>query len=1063
MHCSECGREISEGAKFCPNCGAKVVVKPPSVQARRMVTALFTDVTGSTSMGEGLDPETLQALMSRYFGELSPILTAHGGTIEKFIGDAIVAVFGIPVVHEDDALRAVRAAYEMRQALEKLNVKLREQSGIEIRNRTGINTGEVVAGDPTSGSNFSTGDTMNVAARLEQKAEPGEIIISEMTYRLVRDAVIAEELEPLALKGKAEGVPAYKLVEVDFSAAGTSRHLDSPMVGRESELQTLLAEFERCVEERSCRLQTVYGPAGVGKSRLTAEFVENVSGKSVVMEGRCLPYGEGITYWALAEALKDIGQITDEDSAQDARTKLAGLLPEHEDRAIVIDRLMEVMGLKEGTAESNEIFWAARRFLEFLALERPVAVVFDDIHWAEPTFLDLLEYLAGWSQNVPIFVLCPARPELLDIRPQWGARNDNMGSFELSPLSEAESEALIANMLGESGLPSTAASRITHAAEGNPLFVEEMLRMFVDEGTLRKENGRWILESELEETRVPPSIHALLAARLDRLEGEERIVIQEAAVIGKVFWWGAISALSPDGLKPAVSTHLQTLVRKELIFPERSSFPGDDAFAFSHILMRDAAYDGLPKKSRAEMHDRFANWLTQRAGDRVTEYQEILAYHLEQSAKYYQQLHVVSDQTQQSGKQAADMLAASGTRALSRGDMPAAANLLERAAKLLEDDDPQKVELLLQATDPLLEMGEIQKVEGILEGILESPTITKDPRISARAKVAMGAMRLQHDEDVDGDELMQQARAAIAIFEMIGDEFGLTKAHLLLLDVHWDRSEYRASEEVLEAALDHARKAKNEREEARILGYLAAAMYWGPTNSEEALRRSEEILASAAGNRLVEGRCGMMVAGLLAMRGDFDRARELSAKSTRILDELGMSFAVATSKHVSGIIEMMAGDPVAAEAEFRRGSEALEDIGDRWFLVSMTAFLARALFAQGRYEEADAETVRAEELSDPDDPTAKADWAITRAKVLAQRGEFEAAEALGREAVAIRSQTDEITDHADALMDLCYVLEAAGKKDDAAAVAEQAIQLYETKGVLPALDRTRAILSTLRG
>lgn len=442
--CASCGVELPENAKFCLECGAKIEATSAAAQERRkVVTILFSDVAGSTALGEALDPEAVRGLMSRYFMAMKEVIERHGGTVEKFIGDAVMAVFGIPTLHEDDALRAVRAAAQMREALAALNTELHAERGVTIQTRTGITTGEVVAGDPSAGQTLVTGDTVNTAARLEQAAAPGEILIGEPTWRLVRDAVRAEPVEPVSAKGKALPVPAYRLVSVAAGVEGHLRRMDAPLVGRERELRLLTEAWDRAREERSPQLFTLLGAAGVGKSRLVGEFLAGVSEEARVLRGRCLPYGEGITYWPLAEALRDTVGITDADDRAAALRKLRALVAGERDAALLVARLATAIGLSDEPAPQAELFWAVRRTLEHLARQQPAVVVFEDIHWAEPTFLDLLDHLADWSRDAPLFLLVPARPELLDARSGWAGGKLNASTVLLESLPAEATARLI--------------------------------------------------------------------------------------------------------------------------------------------------------------------------------------------------------------------------------------------------------------------------------------------------------------------------------------------------------------------------------------------------------------------------------------------------------------------------------------------------------------------------------------------------------------------------------------------------------------------------------------------
>ena len=573
--CHSCGQVNPEGMRFCGACGTELAPAAAPRQVRKTVTIVFCDVSGSTALGERLDPEALRRTMGRYFEEIRAVVERHGGLVEKFIGDAVMAVFGIPTAHEDDAVRAVRAVAEIRERLQALG----EELAVSLSFRTGVNTGEVVAGE---GETLVTGDAVNVAARFEQAAAAGEILIGAETYRLVRNAVTVETVEPLELKGKAEPVPAYRLVAVDPLAPGSARHLDVPIVGRVREQSRLLDDFEDVVSGGSCHLFTLLGPAGVGKSRLVQQFLSDVAGRAEVWSSRCLHYGDDITYWPLVEMLIQMGVEPD-----------------------------AVIG---GSPAETQL--AFRRLLEERATLQPQILLLDDLHWAEDVFLDLVEHIADWSRDAPILLLCVARPELLETRQGWGGGKLNATTILLEPLSAADSDALIARLATGTSLTEDACDRIAAAAGGNPLYIEEMLAMAGENG----HDGALV---------IPPTIQALLQARLDRLSAGEREVVGCGAVEGQVFHGTAVEMLAEDPSRPAIPGHLLSLVRKELIRPERSSRPEDEAFRFRHLLIRDAAYDSLPKETRAELHERFADWLE--GHGQLIELEEIVGYHLEQA------------------------------------------------------------------------------------------------------------------------------------------------------------------------------------------------------------------------------------------------------------------------------------------------------------------------------------------------------------------------------------------------------------------------------------------------
>ncbi|MGZ5345084.1 MAG: ATP-binding protein, partial [Actinomycetota bacterium] len=671
LTCANCGRESPMTFAFCPSCAAPLAPETPVRETRKTVTVVFCDVTGSTELGERLDPESLRDVQTRYFDAMRDAIERHGGTVEKYIGDAVMAVFGIPQLHEDDALRATRAAVDMREGLTVLNREFERDRGVTIAVRIGVNTGEVVAGDPTSGQALVTGDAVNVAPRLEEHAAPGEILLGEATHRLVREAVDAEQVEPVVLKGKVREVPAWRLLGMHDVASSMHRHSGSPMVGRERQLAQLRQAYEAAIEDGGCQLFTLLGSAGVGKSRLVEELISGLGDRATVLMGRCLPYGEGITYYPVLEAIKQAAGLADFDLPDVVEARVCAILEGDEHQATVCRHVSQLMGVAEATA-GEETFWAIRRFFEASARERPLVLIFDDVHWGEPTFLDLVEHIADWSRGSPILLLCMARSDLLEVRPAWAGGKSNAATVSLEPLTEEHAWALVTNLLGVTDLPTELAEAIVEKSEGNPLFVEETLAMLIDDGLVVREGDRSRLTGDLSAVMVPPSIQALLAARLDRLSPQERAVLEAAAVVGKDFFAGAVRSLVPEDARQRVPSDLMALVRKELIRAERTTLPGEDAFRFRHLLIRDSAYGSIAKSQRAELHERVADWLEQVAGEAVIEQEEIVGYHLEQAYAYRTQLAPADERTDAIGRRAAARLASAGLRASARGDFPAA-------------------------------------------------------------------------------------------------------------------------------------------------------------------------------------------------------------------------------------------------------------------------------------------------------------------------------------------------------------------------------------------------------
>ncbi|MGH3014703.1 MAG: AAA family ATPase, partial [Gaiellaceae bacterium] len=822
--CPNCGEENPKRFRLCGFCGAELAPGAPPQEVRKTVTIVFSDLKGSTSLGEKLDSESLQGLMSRYFDTMREVLERHGGTVEKFIGDAIMAVFGLPKVHEDDALRAVRAAAEMQHTLVELNDELERDWGASLTTRTGVNTGEVVAGDPRAGQRLVLGDAVNVAARLEQAAGEMEVLLGELTYRLVRDAVEAEAVEPLDLKGKSDPVPAYRLVSVGPERAREPASV--PLIGRQSELALLTRELARAVDDRSCRLVTLLGDPGVGKSRLVGEFSAAVRAEADVLGGRCLAYGRGITFWPLAEAVRQAAGIADDDAPAAAREKLSAIV-DHDDA--VVERIASAFGLSEQQFLVDEVFWAVRTLLEALARRRPLVVVFDDIHWAEPTFLELIEHLVDTVRDAPLLLLCPARQVLLERLPNWAQRPKEV-RLTLKPLSEADVALVIENLLGSTDIVDEARRRIVEAAEGNPLFAEQLLSMMIDDGLLRCDDGRWVAAGDLSGLAIPPTIQALLAARLDQLEREERLVLEAAAVVGQRFALDAVQELVPDLAGEDVTAHVAALVQKQLVRPQGASVDGERTFRFHHILIRDAAYQGILKRARVTLHERFVAWADRvnRERDRESEYEEILAYHLEQAHRYLSELGPLDDHGRTLGARAAERLSSPGRRAFARGDMPAAANLLRRAAMLLPTQDRGRLELLPSLGEALREIGEFAWATVFLDEAIEGAGAVGEPTLLARAELVRFLVESHSTDGWSEEEVVRRAERSIPVFEAAGDDAGLAQACRLLAWAHGTAGRYGEAAAAAERAVEHARLAGDERQRTHAASQYAVAAVEGP-------------------------------------------------------------------------------------------------------------------------------------------------------------------------------------------------------------------------------------------
>jgi predicted ATPase/class 3 adenylate cyclase len=1060
--CPHCGEENSDRFRLCGFCGTPLAPPLPPQEVRKTVTVVFSDLEGSTALAESIDPESLREIMNRYFAEMRDVLERHGGVVEKYIGDAIMAVFGLPRVHEDDALRAVRAAADMQHALARLNEELEAGWGVRLANRTGVNTGEVIAGDPAAGQRLVTGDAVNVAARLEQAAPAMQVLLGERTHRLIRHRADVAELPPLTLRGKSGQVPAYRLVAVHETERRVLDARRTEIVGRGLEAARLVQEFQIVVSTRSAALLTVLGEAGIGKSRLVEEFVRQVAEVATVLRGRCLAYGRGITFWPLVEIVRRAAGIGEDDLPATARAKLGAVFGEN-GTADAADRVASAIGLSDRQFPVEEVYWGTRKLFERLGRQRPLVVVVEDIHWAEAALLDLIARVADTAADTPLLIVCAARPELSDRRPGW-LEGPDARVVSLEPLSAGQTALVVDNLVGDADLDDEARTSIVAAADGNPLFAEQLLSMLIDDGYLRRENGCWTRTGDIRTLSVPPTIDALLSARLDLLAREERAVIEPASVVGGVFQLSAIGALVDDPIRERVPTHLRTLEGKQLIEPERSPPANEDVwFRFHHILIRDAAYQGLLKRRRAALHERFADWVEAVSGerDRGVEYEEIVGYHLEQAHRYLSELGPRADHGRELAARAASRLGSAGRRAFARADMSAAANLLRRAAMLLPTEDPTRLALLPQLAEALMEIGEFPWAILFLDEASE--LASGDPRLQADIVLTRLLVRHHVEENLEQwrEEVAREAERLIPTLQEQGADAELAKAWRLLGFVHGSVCRYGEAAAAVKEAAEHARRANDLRLEARnVSSYTLAALY-GPTPAREAIEHCEHLITEGLSDRQAEALVLCSLGQLRAMQGEYEHARELVRAARTVLNDLGVIVLAAATAIDSARVELLAGDLVTAERELRRADETLTALGEKYLLPPLAAVLAQVVYAQGRTDEAEEITRRAEELADADDVEPQALWRSVRAKVLAGRDLAEEAEGLAREAVRLMRTTDAPGMQADALLDLAAVLGRSTSRDEARAVAAEAEALYRSKGNTAAAARAAALLAAL--
>ncbi|HYX88975.1 MAG TPA: AAA family ATPase, partial [Gaiellaceae bacterium] len=836
---------------------------------------------------------------------------------------------------------------------------------------------------------------------------------------------------------------------------GVERRLDSPLVGRADELAALQATLGEMVTARECRLVTILGPAGIGKTRLVRELAL-AAPEARVLGGRCLPYGDGITYWPFVEIVRQASGLSGVEPPTEVRTRLAALVEGVEDGERIVNGVAAV--LAAGEASADELFWGVRRLLETVARTQPLLVVIDDLQWAEPVLLDLVEYLAVRSRGFPMLLCCLSRPELLDVRPMWTAA-ENGTTLMLNELPPAEARLLISSLLG-SELDEEARDRVAAAAEGNPLFVEELLRMLIDQHVLQQDDDGWSLTGDARGLDLPPTINALLSARLDRLESEERLVIERGAVVGEVFSWSSVAAIVPPNVQPHVGALLQALVRKELIRPVLGSARSEDRFRFRHILVRDAAYAGLPKDERAELHEQVARWIDTRYAGGI-EADEIGGYHLEQAARGRLELGPLDEHAQTLAADAANRLASAARRVLACGDSPAAASLLERTISLLPPEAPARGDLLIELADALRLLGRLDDADARLRVAEGAAAEAGDARIAQRAALDRAFVRWYTNPAEGNAALLNAALAAIPLCEQLGDHAGLAHAWARVAEVYWMRLEIGRMKDALERALAAAQHAER-RQRPPIRAALARAAALGPTPVREGLGLCHELAAQSEGDRTAEALVEIFTAYLEALDGSFAEARARVAAAAPELEERGKRILLASTQRLfAGQIELLANNAAAAEACFRDGHRKLEALGEHSNLAGLTAYLAAAVRAQGRQHEADDLAVAAARASNPDDAEVQVLWRLTRARVRAAAGRFDEGERLAQEAVAIAKETDVPSLRGDALLALAAVRGSApGNGAAAAAAAREALALYQAKGNRPGASEARALLAS---
>ena len=986
--------------------------------SRKRVTVVFCDLVESSELFETLDPEALRAVTDRYYGVARAAIERHGGAVEKYIGDAVMAIFGIPALHEDDPVRALRAAVEIRA----------EVAALGLIPRIGVETGEVVAGDPAPGHAFATGPAVVVAERLQKEAGEHGILVGESTYNLIRDAVDAEPVGELALKGRAAPVRAWRIHDVRGDEPGLARRLDTALVGREHELERLRAQLRIATEQRRCRLVTVIGPAGAGKSRLVLEFTSGV-GDARVVTARCPRYGEGTTYRPLVDIVRAAGErlseIVDDERA-------AGIL-----EALAEGRL---------TTQADELPWAARTLIESVAAERGLVVVLEDVESAEPRLLDLVEYVVRTSRGVPVVVVCVARTELLEVRPGWA---DGTAVW-LQALSDDESRRLLDELAGGE-VDARAATKIVDAAGGNALFLEELLRMLVDGGALERRGVRWLPMRPLDEVAVPDSVQSVIAARLDQLDAEDRLALQSAAVIGQEFGRDALAALADIGAD-TIAGQLARLTDADLIAP---AGPG---FHFGHPLVREVAYSSLPKRERAQLHERLARQIESDGID--VDLDGTVGHHLHMAVRARRDLDPSDPDAAALVADAVPRLEAAAKQAEAQRDLPAAASFLELATELLEGDDPQRLELLIELGEARRRSGRLDEADACLAEAEQRANAIGLKLVAKRAAADRGlvATYVRPGEGLDG--FIRAAEELIEVARETHDDAQLARAWIMLGWAIFPTFRIAAMQEATEQARRLANAAGREARRA-VRMQLALEAAYGPMRTDDALRVCEAMLAEAQADDDRSTAASIIVfrSYVEGLAGRFEAARASYAQAAPVLEELDNRLFLASQRFFAGSVELIADEPTRAETLFRDGIELLEELGDTGNLSEHLVFLAEALHAQGREAEAEESAQAGLAVANPADAEQQSVSRSILAEIRAGAGRTDEAVSLAREAVTTAELTDAPAIQARALRALAAVLRSAGSPAAADAAAARAIALYEAKGSPPGVAATRRELA----
>jgi class 3 adenylate cyclase/tetratricopeptide (TPR) repeat protein len=1074
--CGACGQENPAGAKFCLNCGNPLAAgaAPPAPQPaapppppapapavpeeeRKLDTLVFVDLVGSTALAEQLDPEDVLSLLEMYYGRLRTELEARGGTVEKYIGDAIVTHFGVPVAHEDDPERAVNAALAILDTVERLNA---EDTIREIQVRIGIATGEVIVThgqQAHEGKGIAWGDVLNTAARIESAAPVNGILVGELTYRATVHAIDYEEHEPIEAKGKSEPVPVWRVIGCKTEAPARGRAREAPLIGRAAELERLLGLWASVAADGAPALAAVVGDPGIGKSRLITELGHRAEDAEVLW-GRCLSYGEGITYWPVVEMLEDAAGVQRSDEPEEVSRKLSALLDslaaadddERRTMAAALSNLLDAAGHEDGAAAAisqAELHWGVRRTLEHLAAQRPLLLVFEDLHWAEPTLFELIDYLLDGAG--PILVLASARRELEGIRPELFAEGPRRTAIRLTALGEEESLALLTELLGEHGIEGKRAEALLRNAGGNPLFLEETVRMLADTGVL---DG----EGDLDELAVPSSLQAMIGARLDGLPAEDKRAAQHASVVGMTFWSGAVAELHGGG---EVDPSLESLGERDMVKKsDETSLEDEREWEFKHGLIKDVAYARVPKARRATLHVRFVDWVKSRrgVGDEVI---EIVAYHLEQACKH---AGVGRSESPPPIERAVEALMQAAEKAERREGIREADRFYARALELLGDrQTEQALEARIGRAGTLQTLGDLKPGDELFARVAIAAQDVGRPDIRARALIERANIGAKQGRVT---EARGYAAEAAEIAGAFGDRSLEARAIYRGAYIRWwfEEAGEAAVGDVLRA-LGIAEELKDQALQVEIRMWLASLLYNGGrlSEAEEHLDRCFALLGEVVSLR-DEARATWLLALVKFHQGHIENAESSGLRALDWLERTGDSFYHLQDLRLLALCALARNDLALAESRLRAAIPLAKDMGGA-LVVDICRILVDVLIRDDHLTIAREFAGVAAASAPAEDAYAQAACLLIEASISTADGQHERASRCFSEALRLLEQQQLPLDVGEARVAYGRALRAWGDEEGALRTLGEAREQLDgigAHGLVAQIDRE---LAELRG